>query len=69
MRKGQYQLCQARGRMIRVVAQPTGSFIVDKVSRARRCVGGLTEMVGADVSAVSGHLAGDAEQPEDALAG
>jgi len=32
-------------------------FIVDELSRGERCVCELTEMVGADVSTVSKHLA------------
>ncbi len=39
------------------MAHPTRLFIVDELSREQRCVCELTEMVGADVSTVSKHLA------------
>jgi ArsR family transcriptional regulator len=39
------------------MAHPTRLFIVEELSRGERCVCELTEMVGADVSTVSKHLA------------
>jgi ArsR family transcriptional regulator len=39
------------------MAHPTRLFIVDELSRGERCVCELTEMIGADVSTVSKHLA------------
>jgi DNA-binding transcriptional ArsR family regulator len=40
------------------MAHPTRMFIVDELSRSgERCVCELTEMVGADISTVSKHLA------------
>ena len=39
------------------MAHPTRLFIVDELSRGERCVCELTDMVGADISTVSKHLA------------
>ena len=39
------------------MAHPTRLFIVDELSRQSRCVCELTELIGADVSTVSKHLA------------
>lgn len=43
--------------MIKALAHPSRLFIVDELSRGERCVCELTEMIGADVSTVSKHLA------------
>jgi len=49
---------EARARVIKAMAHPTRLLIVDELSRcAERCVCELTEMVGADMSTVSRHLA------------
>ena len=48
---------EARARIIKAMAHPTRLFIVDELSRGERCVCELTEMVGADMSTVSKHLA------------
>jgi ArsR family transcriptional regulator len=49
---------EARVRVVKALAHPTRMFIVDELSRVReRCVCELTEMVGADISTVSKHLA------------
>jgi DNA-binding transcriptional ArsR family regulator len=42
---------------MKALAHPTRLFIVDELSRGERCVCELTEMVGADMSTVSKHLA------------
>ena len=42
---------------MKALAHPSRLFIVDELSRGERCVCELTEMVGADVSTVSKHLA------------
>ena len=48
----------ARVRVVKAMAHPTRMFIVDELSRVgERCVCELTEMVGADMSTVSKHLA------------
>ena len=48
---------QARAEIIKAMAHPTRLFIVDELSRGERCVCELTDMVGADISPVSKHLA------------
>jgi ArsR family transcriptional regulator len=47
----------ARAKVIKAMGHPTRLFIVDELSRGERCVCELTEMIGADVSTVSKHLA------------
>ena len=49
---------EARARIIKAMAHPTRLFLVDELSRhGQRCVCELTDMVGADMSTVSRHLA------------
>jgi ArsR family transcriptional regulator len=48
---------EGRARVIKALAHPSRLFIVDELSRGERCVCELTEMIGADVSTVSKHLA------------
>lgn len=48
---------EARARIIKALAHPTRLFMVDELSRGERCVCELTEMVEADTSTVSKHLA------------
>lgn len=49
---------EARAKIIKAVAHPTRLFIVDELSRGgEKCVCELTEMIGADMSTVSKHLA------------
>jgi len=48
---------EARARIIKAMAHPTRLFLVDELSRGEHCVCELTEMIGADVSTVSKHLA------------
>jgi ArsR family transcriptional regulator len=48
---------EVRARVIKAMGHPTRLFIVDELSRGERCVADLTDMVGADVSTVSKHLA------------
>lgn len=47
----------AQARVMKALAHPTRLFLVEELSRGERCVCDLTEMVGADVSTVSKHLA------------
>jgi len=42
---------------MKALAHSSRLFIVDELSRGERCVCELTEMIGADVSTVSKHLA------------
>jgi DNA-binding transcriptional ArsR family regulator len=48
---------EARAKIVKAMAHPTRLFIVDELSRGQRCVCELTEMIGADMSTVSKHLA------------
>ena len=49
---------EARAKIIKAMAHPTRLFIVDEFAQnGKRCVCELTEMVGADMSTVSRHLA------------
>lgn len=41
---------------MKALGHPSRLFIVDELSRQKRCVCELTEMVGADTSTVSKHL-------------
>jgi ArsR family transcriptional regulator len=48
----------ARAKIIKALAHPTRLFIVDQLAGAHeKCVCELTEMIGADMSTVSRHLA------------
>jgi DNA-binding transcriptional ArsR family regulator len=47
---------EVRARIIKAMAHPTRLFIVDELSRGKRCVCELTKMIGADMSTVSKHL-------------
>jgi ArsR family transcriptional regulator len=47
----------ARARIVKAMAHPTRLFLVDALSRGEKCVCELTELVGADMSTVSKHLA------------
>ena len=49
---------ESRARIIKAMAHPTRLFLVDELAQnGERCVCELTEMVGADMSTVSRHLA------------
>jgi ArsR family transcriptional regulator len=48
---------EARAAVVKAMAHPTRLFLVDTLADGERCVCELTEMVGADVSTVSKHLA------------
>lgn len=49
---------EGRARIVKAMAHPTRLFIVDELSQGgEKCVCELTEMIGADVSTVSKHLA------------
>lgn len=49
---------EARARIIKAMAHPTRLFLVDELAKhGQRCVCELTELVGADMSTVSKHLA------------
>ena len=49
---------EARAKIIKAMAHPTRLFIVNELARhGQRCVCELTELIGADMSTVSRHLA------------
>lgn len=48
---------EARARIARALAHPSRLLILDALSEGNRCVGELTNLVGADQSTVSKHLA------------
>jgi ArsR family transcriptional regulator len=47
---------EARAKIIKAMAHPSRLFIIEELNRKERCVGELTEMIGADASTVSKHL-------------
>ena len=47
----------ARANVLKALAHPTRLFIVEELEREERCVCDLTELIGADISTVSKHLA------------
>jgi DNA-binding transcriptional ArsR family regulator len=56
--KGQTKVrMEERARVMKALAHPSRLFIVDELSHGERCVRELTDMIGADVSTVSKHLA------------
>lgn len=48
---------EAKARIFKAMAHPTRLFIVEELAKKERCVCDLTEMIGADISTVSKHLA------------
>lgn len=46
----------ARATILKALAHPTRLFIIDELEKQERCVGELTELIGADFSTVSKHL-------------
>jgi len=48
---------KAQARRLKALAHPSRLLIVEELARAERCVCDLAELVGADMSTVSRHLA------------
>jgi DNA-binding transcriptional ArsR family regulator len=48
---------ESRAKILKALAHPSRLFIVEELARGERCVCVLTDMVGADISTVSKHLA------------
>ena len=48
---------ERRAAVFKALAHPSRLLMVDELSRGERCVCELTELVGADISTVSKHLA------------
>ncbi|PKN21012.1 MAG: transcriptional regulator [Deltaproteobacteria bacterium HGW-Deltaproteobacteria-6] len=51
--KPQYE---ARAAIIKAMAHPSRLLIIEELNKNERCVGELTDMIGADTSTVSKHL-------------
>lgn len=47
---------EAWAKVIKAMAHPSRLFIIEELHKGERCVGDLTEMIGADASTVSKHL-------------
>lgn len=47
---------EARAKIIKAMAHPSRLLIIEELNKDERCVGELTEMIGADASTVSKHL-------------
>ncbi len=48
---------EARAQVLKALAHPSRLLIIEELETTERCVCELTEMVGADISTVSKHLA------------
>jgi ArsR family transcriptional regulator len=48
---------EARARIVKALAHPSRLMMLDELSRGERCVCELRDLVGADLSTVSKHLA------------
>ncbi|MDQ5985134.1 MAG: hypothetical protein CSYNP_00838 [Syntrophus sp. SKADARSKE-3] len=47
---------EAWAKIIKAMAHPSRLFIIEELNKGKRCVGELTDMIGADFSTVSKHL-------------
>jgi len=56
-RRHPWQRYQARARIAKALAHPSRQLMLDALADGERCVCELTELVGADQSTVSKHLA------------
>ena len=54
---GRMDAFERRAAVFKALAHPSRLLMVDELSRGERCVCELTELVGADISTVSKHLA------------
>lgn len=57
MEKMKMSRYDALAEILKAIAHPTRLLIVEELSKKPRCVSELTEMIGADTSTVSKHLA------------
>ena len=57
MDKKTFARYETRARIMKALAHPTRLFIVDELAKEEKSVLQLTELIGADVSTVSKHLA------------
>lgn len=51
-----FEMYEYRAKILKALAHPTRLFIVDELSKEKKCVCQLTKMIGADTSTVSKHL-------------
>jgi ArsR family transcriptional regulator len=56
MKNSVKQQHEARAKIIKAMGHPSRLFIVEELHKKERCVGELTDMIGADASTVSKHL-------------
>jgi DNA-binding transcriptional ArsR family regulator len=47
---------EAQAQIMKALSHPTRLFIIHELSKGEKCVGELTDMVGADTSTISKHL-------------
>ena len=57
MRRTSHKDYRLRARVMKALAHPSRLLMVDELKKGERCVCELTDLVGADVSTVSKHLA------------
>ncbi|MHC4063309.1 MAG: ArsR/SmtB family transcription factor [Planctomycetota bacterium] len=57
MQRKPRQVYEARAKVAKALAHPTRLLLLDVLNETEMCVGDLTELVGADQSTVSKHLA------------
>lgn len=56
MRNSMKPQYEARAKIIKAMAHASRLFIIEELYKQERCVGELTEMIGADASTISKHL-------------
>jgi len=57
MTEAKLKRLERRARILKSLAHPSRLLIIEMLEKAPRCVGDLTEAVGADITTVSKHLA------------
>ena len=57
MNKAEHMRCKECAAIIKAAAHPSRVFIIEELAKRDHCVCELTEMIGADISTVSRHLA------------
>jgi DNA-binding transcriptional ArsR family regulator len=55
--KAELMRFEAQAQIMKALSHPTRLFVAHQLGQGEKCVGELTEMVGADTSTVSKHLA------------
>ncbi len=57
MNEAELKRFQERAEILKALGHPSRLLMIDELTRGERCVCELTELVGADISTVSKHLA------------